>query len=129
MMRPGDYIDLVMPTSVRPILDVAASLGRFGTVAFGFEMMRDLISMEWDVSPGSWCPFDEQGRLTQAGGMRIQLGAWLGIVPEAYRTAVTAIVLERFERWRGERANSDTLHAFVRDLNETIGATLEPRDP
>ncbi len=106
-----DYIKLNlggMPPRPRTI---AESLDRYRTVAFGIEIMLDMIKAE---------------RVNAS----IEAGPWFhGVVPECYRPFVVEAIARAFEPYRGLMLTEETVYATVVDINREIWATVDPIMP
>lgn len=96
----------------RHIATTADSLERFRTVAFGIEIMRDMIAPQRAAVP----TFDASD--------------WLhGVVPECYRPSVLEAIERAFAPHRGEKLTRDGALAIVVEMNREIWATVAPIDP
>lgn len=99
-----------LDTGHRPIMTVAESLDRFGTVTLGIEYMSSTI-----------------GRSRSDG--QIDASAWFAVVPKCYRGRVVACIEAVFERHRGRKLTEESVAGLVADINREIGARVERVEP
>lgn len=108
----------------RPIADGAPfdlTLKVYGTVAFSSEIMRDLICY-------GQATVGERGNLTfEPPFDRIGFGAWLAVVPEAYKEDVVAELRLLFSEFQHEQATPRLLERFIWKLQRNIANHVAPR--
>ena len=92
-------------------LNNAESLRKFRTIAFGIEMMRQLITKSDEV-PG-----------------RVDAAPWWALVPEVYREDALRIAERMFALHRNSMLTDETLDELIVDIAGALGEELEVKLP
>ena len=125
-MPIADFVTINLgPMEPSPIT-AAMSLDRFGTVAFGVEVMREHIHYGEVPSDKPW--HYRQGRYTVRG---LDIAPWFwGVVPEVYRQRVDEITRRVFnDEFLGRLMTREVLEHFVHRLSAVIANEIEPIYP
>lgn len=97
------------------------SLERFGTVAFDWQLMHEMIFL-------GRLDLDKDGHLIKVFDVGVaELGLWYAMVPEVYREDVLEIIKRITGDYIGQKADQQTLHRMIADIHGVIARDLEPR--
>lgn len=110
-------------------MNVATSLDRFGTVHFSTDIMKKLIGFGDPIFDryGVFVGFDKD-----VNGGTLQLGVWLGFVPEIYRLRCEKFAMETANRFRLEKVTENMKMAIIADIQNKLieaDAQVGPPDP
>lgn len=132
---PGFFVNFGMSNAPsKPFTE--PNFENYRTVSLERDFMRKTIGTGTPLfRDGDFLGFDPTG---SAGGRprrpgihdacKLQLGVWLGFVPECYRAEVErGALLIGEQKYKNTPIRPNSVHAFIEDLRFWIGSNVEPK--